>query len=136
MAGRRVRRLALWLSALLVILWTNPATNADSTVCDDLSIIRILMTHKESGQSHIVDVPRWFIPPDNTARDERPPFGEADTVWHSHPGLPDSIKISLPPASAPYDWWRITIFGVDFAGNQSDSSNTISVTAPLPGEAE
>lgn len=131
-----MRRLALWLSALLVILWTNPGTNVDGTVCDDLSMIRILMTHKESGQSHLVDLLRWHIPNDGTGEDVRPPFGVVDTVWFSHPGLPDSIKIALPPASAPYDWWRITIFAVDFAGNQSDSSNTISVTAPLPGEVE
>lgn len=124
------RRLRRWVPVLLVLLWTNPGLNADGTVCNDLSLIRILATHKESGQSHIMDYPLWHIPTDGTGVDERPPFGVADTVWRSHPGLPDSVRFTLPPATAPYDWWRITIFAVDFAGNQSDSSNTISVTAP------
>lgn len=123
------RYLLTWV--FLALLWTNPSTNEDGTPCTDLSMIRILMTHKESGQSHSVFFPLWHIPDDGSGQDSLPPFGVVDTVWRSHPGLPDSVaNLTLPPATAPYDWWRITIFGIDFAGNESDSSNTISVTAP------
>lgn len=133
-----MRRAGLLLASWLVLLWTNPALNEDGTTCDDLSYIRVHVTHKESGQSHDIYWYLWRMPSEpGDFHDERPPFGEADTLWRSHPGLPDSVMhFALPPASSPYDWWRITIFAGDFAGNESDSSNTISVTAPLPGEVE
>ncbi len=125
-----MRRLGLFLTAWIVLLWTNPSLNADGTVCDDLAYIHILATHAASGQSHHMYYPLWYIPDDGSGVDVRPPFGEIDTVYHSHPGQPDSLRFTLPRATSPYDWWRITFFMGDFAGNESDSSNTISVTAP------
>lgn len=126
-----MRRLGLFLAAWLVLLWTNPSLNEDGTVCDDLAYIHILATHASSGQSHHLYYPLWRMPTEpGEGEDVRPPFGVADTIWHSHPGERDSLEFALPQASDPYDWWRITYFMGDFAGNESDSSNTISVTAP------
>lgn len=110
--------LARILVVLLVILWTNPALNADGTTCTDLSLIRIRFRHEASGQVYVVDYPLW-------GEDEN-----GDRVWRSHEGLPDSANVALPHSTHDYDWWWITVFGVDFSGNVSDSSNTISVTAP------
>jgi hypothetical protein len=110
--------MCLWL--LVVLLWTNPSTNSDGTPCTDLWIIRFLVRNAATGQAFVIDYPLWSWNHIGMTRRE----------WRSHPGLPDSAHFTLPPARQPYDWWRITAFAVDSTGNVSDSSNTISVTAP------
>jgi len=113
-----MRRMLLQALLIIVILWTNPALNADGTPCTDLSLLRFRYLHRESGQVHTVDYPLWA-------------YGEeGEIIWRSHEGLPDSANVALPRATHPYDWWWVTVFAVDFTGNVSDSSNTISVTAP------
>ena len=111
--------LARALVMILVILWTNPALNADGTRCTDLSLIRFHYTHEASRQQYVVDYPLWWDDPDTGQR-----------VWRSLAGAPDSAEVALPHSTRDYDWWWITAFAVDFTGNVSDSSNTIGVTAP------
>lgn len=119
-----VRRVALWSSLLLALLWTNPSLNADGTPCTDLSLIRFWFRHEASGQVYTADFPLWWDDPETSER-----------VWRSHEGLPDTLSnVTLPPAPHPYDWWWVRAYAVDFSGNVSDSSNTISVTAPTTGE--
>jgi hypothetical protein len=108
------------LVVLLVLAWTNPLLNADGTPCMDLSFIRLHIRHEASGQTYDVDYPLWWTDPDT-----------GEVLWRSHEGLADSVSMfTLPHSTRDYDWWWVTAFAVDFNGNASDSSNTVSVTAP------
>lgn len=115
------KRLSNWLAAAAVIQlsWTNPALNKDGTQCRDLSSIQFLVHQQASNLRYSVTMHLWYIDPVTQ-----------DTLWLAREGEPMSIKFALPCASGQYTWWWITAFAVDFSGNVSDSSNTISVTAP------
>lgn len=116
-----------WLAALIGaaavihLSWTNPSTNKDGTPCHDLSFIQFEVAQAASANRYWATYHIWWVDPLT-----------GETIWRSHEGERDSCTFTLPCASGQYTWWRITAFAVDFSGNMSDSSNTISVTAPSP----
>lgn len=97
-------------AATIILMWTAPALNADSTVCTDLAGGTIHAYREATG---------------DTLRFERPVCVDTDEgpVCYG-PGDSLEVEVVLPPAPGE-DWYQFTVTHYDSTGNVSEHSNVV-----------
>ena len=97
-------------AATIVLLWTAPTLNADSTLCTDLAGGTIHAYREATGDT------LHFENPVCKQTDDGPVcYGPGDSL---------QIEVVLPPSPGE-DWYQFTVTHYDSTGNVSEHSNVV-----------
>lgn len=114
--GRRTSVFHWIISWGLVLLWTNPSTNADGTPLMDFAGIRLEATRESDGLTLISDMPAAVLDVDGTVH------------TRSRAGDPDSCEATVPLRKGRDDWWLFWVSAYDSTGNYGGRSNEVRVS--------